>query len=241
MMTFTKAEAIKIVTSCAEKYRDELAGRSLLLICQDKHKHTSCIELTFTPRNFLHLTGLKVQRHGDDPLTAAVFYTRCLEHKLSPSDFSFSEDGTTQMKLAVLPLVISKNLSANMVGDYNSSKPKLYTEKLVGGVKACVGFVIDETSGSFVPNTVLKEDIRDNVHSAVRIAAIYRKKLDESQYTEMTYQAKKLDWSTITLPEEYQYLSPAAFQGIMQTGLEQAKAGQGQDLSSAFAAINEHI
>ena len=61
MRKYTKEEAISIVASCAEKYRDELAGRSLLFICMDKHKRTSCIEFTFDASNYLHLIGLKLK------------------------------------------------------------------------------------------------------------------------------------------------------------------------------------
>ena len=45
------------------------------------------------------------------------------------------------LKLDILPYVMNKSLSAGMIGDYNSANPKLYTEKLIGSVKACVEFV----------------------------------------------------------------------------------------------------
>ncbi len=46
-----------------------------------------------------------------------------------------------------------------MVGDFNGCNPKLYTEKLAGGVKACLGF-IKTYRAEYVPNTVLNTDIR---------------------------------------------------------------------------------
>ena len=46
-----------------------------------------------------------------------------------------------------------------MVGDFNGCNPKLYTEKLAGGVKACLGFVKTHRA-EYVPNTVLNTDIR---------------------------------------------------------------------------------
>ncbi len=82
--------------------------------------------------NFLHLTGLKVKKHkynadgientndSDDTISAKEFYEKCLAHRLSASDFEFARDGTTPLKLDVLPRLISKNLSATMIGDYNS-------------------------------------------------------------------------------------------------------------------------
>lgn len=217
MGKYTKEEAIKVITSCAERYREELMDRSLLFICIDRNKRTSWVEFSFHDYNFLHLTGIKVCRKQGEPtreggkatgneLAAADFFKRCLAHKLSPSDFDFSDDGTTHMKLDVLPSVINKNLSANMIGSYASTKPKLYTEKLAGGTKACVGFVLDAITKGYVPNTVLKEDIRNHVNDYVRVIAIYRKNKTEEKYRELTYRAKKVDWSSIKYPDPYGYI-----------------------------------
>lgn len=199
-----------MVTCCAEKYRDELAGRSLLFICMDKHKQISSLEVTFHGWNFMHLTGLKTGGKSlegrEGKIAAADFYNRCLARKLSPRDFEFSEDGTTHMKLDVLSTVLNRNLSAKMIGAYNSSKPRLYTEKLAGGTAACMGFVRDNITGMFVPNTVLKEDIRNHVTAPVRVIAVYRKKATDEKYAELTYQAKKADWANIKYPEIYSYI-----------------------------------
>ena len=109
---YTKAEAIGIVVRCAQTYKQELDGKNLLFICTDKHKKTIPIELSFYGNNYLHLTGLKAPKseNGDIAveLFANDFYQKCLDHKLSPTDFDFAEDGTTHMKLDVLPTVISK-------------------------------------------------------------------------------------------------------------------------------------
>ncbi len=212
-MVYNKDDAIKIVVNCAEKYRDELENRNLLFICIDKHKKTSYIEFAFHDYNFMHLTGLKsthkVSQSGsdaDDMLTASDFYRRCLNHKLSADDFDFAEDGTTPKKLDVLPIVICKNLSAKMVGNYKSIHPKLYTEKVAGGEKAYVGFVKDAVSNEYVPNTVVKEDIRNSVYDYVRVIAAYRKNQCETMYYERVYLAGKVDWSKIRYPDVFSYL-----------------------------------
>ena len=214
-MVYTKENAIRIVVSCAEAFQNELDGKSLLFIMVNKHKHASCIEFSFYGYNYLHLTGLKVKRMnnnseqdgaGSGVVAANDFYHRCLKHKLSASDFEFAEDGTTHLKLDILPSVINKNLSANMIGDYDSLQPRLYTEKLAGNVHGCIGFVVDKNSGQYVPNTVLKEDIRNCSSNARRIIAIYRKTSDAEKYKEITYLAKNVDWNLIKYPEEYKYL-----------------------------------
>lgn len=209
MKKYTKEEAIAIVVQCAEEYHTELEGKNLLFICADKHKQTVAIEFSFYGSNYMHLTGLKSSRHPTGrptPLFANDFYQKCLEHKLSVNDFDFSEDGTTHLKLAVLPNVICKNLRANIVGDYNSSRPRLYTEKIVGSIQACMGFSFDRKTSEYVPNTVLQEDARDLTSNAVRVIAVFRKDGHAERYEELTYKAKKLDWKSVRFPEEYDYL-----------------------------------
>ena len=208
MKKYTKAEAVSIVVQCAEKYHTELEGKTLLFICTDKHKQTISIEFSFYGNNYMHLTGLKSSRRASAPagLSANDFYQKCLEHKLSINDFDFSEDGTTHLKLDVLPSVICKNLHASIVGDYNSAKPRLYTEKIVGGIHACMGFAFDRKSSEYVPNTVIQEDARDITSNAVRVIAVYRKNARAEVYEELTYKAKKVDWKSVKFPEQYEYL-----------------------------------
>lgn len=212
-MGFTKEQAIKIVSSCAKSYQDNLVDQSLLFVCLDKHKRTLCIEFTFDASNFLHLTGLKLNGIIDEngskhTLSAIDFFNKCLDHKLSIHDFEFASDGTTVLKLEVLPFVISKNLSADMIGDYDSTNPRLYTEKLVGGIKACVGFI--KPSGRYVPNTVLKVDIRNHAANISRVVAVFRKNKLDDKYSELTYKAKKVDWQCVKYPDEFAYLPSLA-------------------------------
>lgn len=212
MKNYTKAEAIEIVVSCAEKYARELLNQSLLFVCEDKHKRITCMEFFFYDRNFLHLTGLKLKRrssgdnHGQDAQSAKDFFFNCLSHAVSPDDFEFAADGTTPLKLSILPHLVSKNLSAKIVGDFYSLRPKLYTEKLAGGNKGCMGFRVDALTNNYVPNTVLHEDIRDNVRDWARVIAVYRKAASGEKYGEITYLAKKIDWDDLVLPEQYTYL-----------------------------------
>lgn len=204
---YTKKQAISVIVSCAKKYHDELENRSLLLVCQDKHKNIKYQEVSFYKRNFMHLTGVKVKKgKADDEITASNFYEKCLSHSLSPSDFEVAPDGTTFMKLDVLPTLITKNISAQMIGDYNSPKPKLYTEKLAGNVKACMGFRTDDVTGNYIPDTVLNEDIRSHIVNPARVIAVFRTAPSENDFIEITYIAKGIDLAAIIFPEPYQYL-----------------------------------
>lgn len=199
----TKKEALSVVFSCAPEYKNNLAEKSLLFVCTDKHKRVHCLEVTFDAGNFQHMTGLKTDKSA---ITPSHFFELCMDKRLREEDFEFAEDGTTPLKLTVLPGLVKKNLSANMLGDYNMSQPKLYTEKIAGGVKACVGFVRNGGTGRYVPNTVLQGDIRQKVIHPDRIILTYRKKRGDEKYSEIVYKAKKVDWSKIKLPEEYKYL-----------------------------------
>ena len=86
-----------------------------------------------------------------------------------------------------------------MIGDYNSAMPKLYTEKLVGGVSAGMGFLSIGTSNKYVPNTVLKVDIRNYVNKPAKVIAIYRKPKEDLEYREITYMAKNIVWEKLNL------------------------------------------
>lgn len=201
-----KKEALKILFQCAEQYHKNLEYNKLLLICANSSMNKIItMELQFEPKNFLHLTGVKFQE--GKRLPPDTFYTWCLAKRLALNDFELAEDGTTEQKLSVLlPIVASASLSANMIGDYNARRPALFTEKLVGGIRACVEFVYDRSRECYVPNTVLNIDMRDNITNRLRIIATYRKNRKDEQYYEVVYKAKKIDWSKIKLPKEYEYL-----------------------------------
>ena len=93
---------------------------------------------------------------------------------------------------------MKKNISAKMVGDF--------TEKLAGGVKACLGFVKTHRA-EYVPNTVLNTDIRTVTKISQQVIATYRRKRTDSSYQELVYMAKKIDWDALTFPKEYDYLA----------------------------------
>ena len=213
MLRYRKEHAIKIITESAKKYKDELVNKTLLFICVDKHNDIVCYEFSFYNWNFMHLTGIKPKKQNNERehLSAIDFYNKCLSHKLSPNDFEFSEDGTTHMKLEILSTVLCKNLTAKMIGTYNHNKPCLFTDKIAGSTKACFGFIIDGTHNCYVPNTLLKDDVRHNVYNYARVVAAFRKDICCQKYNEVTYIAKNIDWQSMNLPTEFEYLSDYIF------------------------------
>ena len=192
-----KDEAIRTLTTCAKKYKDNLENRNLLYIFTDNLK-THHFESLFLPRHYLHLTGVKLL---SGKIKSIDFYRLCIRKQLSPSIFSFHDNGTTEMKLSVLSQIMNIQKTAKMVGDYDNTKSVLFTEKIVGTVTACVGFVRE--GNYYLPNTTLREDIRTiTVSPQKRILAILSKKAQDKQYSEVTYLAKGVSLTSIIKTEE---------------------------------------
>lgn len=203
MAKISKEEAIRTVVKCAKLYERNLLDRTLLFILMDKHKKISSAEVSFYRNNFLHLTGLRIDK---SKMSAEQFFERCMDGRLSERDFSFAEDGTTVLKLQILPYLMEKNLNANSFGDFGGNGIHLYTEKLAGGVKGCIGFIMADETSEWIPNTLLSEDIRKVSRDRQRIIATYRKKKKEETYREIVYCAKKIEWSTIQYPDSLKNL-----------------------------------
>ena len=195
-----KEEAIRIITDCAKKYRETLEGKNLLFLFGSPQAPQH-FEAAFLPRHFLHFTGVELSPR--EFISSTDFYDRCLTRNLRPSDFSIPDSGTVEMKLSVLPQMINISKTAKMIGEYSFSKSLLYTEKLAGNVTACVGFVRDDRF--YIPNTVLREDIRDiTKRPQKRVLAVFKKGMKEPFYAELCYHAKGIDLSKVTLPKSVQ-------------------------------------
>ena len=154
------------------------------------------METQFKAEYYLHLTG--VETNGG--IDALQFYSLCMNSQLKTSDFELRPDGTTELKLSVLDRLIHVESAAKMLGDFNHTRPKLYTEKIVGNIYACMGFVMSGNSQFYIPNTTLKEDVRDVVTKAHQVVAIFSKPVSEPVYTKLLYQAKSFELTQDKLP-----------------------------------------
>lgn len=64
----------------------------------------------------------------------------------------------------------------------------LQTEKIAGNINACMGFINNgKFDNVYVPNTALKEDIRNIAENRAKIVAILKKEMKENLYTNITY------------------------------------------------------
>lgn len=192
-----KEVALKIIIDCALKYKQNLENQNYLFVFSNPDKIINYFEAVFLPRNFKHLTGIKNIRKR---ITSSVeFYELCTKKELKLDDFELSNDGTTILKLAVLPLLMDIHKNAKMIGDYDHFKVNLRTKKLAGSLTACLGFVCENEY--YIPNTVLNQDIRDiAVKPLNRIIAIYSKTTHDPLYTRLRYLGKGITPETLKIP-----------------------------------------
>jgi len=178
-----KKQAIRIIYDCAKLYSDNFLNKNLMIIFGKEE--FGYIETSFPKVNFLHLTGVFSK------LKATTFWHKCMNNNLLLSDFDFKKDGTTILKLEILPHILKPGTHCNMIGEYGKNKHFLHTEKLVGGVHACWGFI--ERGKYFVPNTSLQENIKNITEWNARIVLILEKGLNDDKYSSITYTAKNVD------------------------------------------------
>lgn len=182
-----KKEILKIIENCAIKYKNNLSNKNLLFIYYNKSK-VEYIETKFLPSNFLHLTGIKYQRKSNS--NAINFYKDILDKKASLKNLQIKNEGIVKLKLNVLNMILDINYSAKMIGEYNSNfKNLLITEKIVGTNIYSMGLI--KVGEYYIPNTTLKEDIRNITNGTNRIIAIFTKKIKEKQYSNLTYLDRK--------------------------------------------------
>lgn len=186
-----KSDAIDILYKSALLYEQNLKNKNLLIVYGDINS-PKAIETKATDDNFLHLTGII---NINSTVTPAKFYKNILDKKVSEHDFEFKKDGTTEMKLSVLPYLMEITKQGKMLGVYNYKRPLLKTDKLIGNITASLGLL--KTGRFYSPNTILKGDIRDDIEKSERVLSILSKKVGEKKYNTIESVAKKIDIHTL--------------------------------------------
>lgn len=193
-----KEQYIKKITAAAKLYKQNLSGYTYLFISSTINGQYRYMEVAFHPRNFMHLVGA-----SSATLSSVAFFDACLNNKLSPRDLIIENESQTKMKLDVIDELMKLPWTAKMIGDYNGNGNYLYTEKIAGNIRGCMGFVEQQNFLYYLPNTVLKSDIRQNVSTAFPIAAIYRKSINDASYpAEPLVISKNLRDKQLIWPEE---------------------------------------
>ena len=189
-----KQEVIDVVYKAVKLYRDNLCNKNFMFVYKKEQNQFLYFESIFLPRNFRHLTGVKTKTLG-----AVDFYEKCLVRQVSEEDFYLAKDGTTMLKNTILEGMMDIQYVSKSVGDYNGCKPKLFTDKIAGNMKGCMGFE-QESKGSdfYVPNTILKSPARDMVKKAHQLVAVFEKGTKDELYCKLVYKAKKFNYENLT-------------------------------------------
>ncbi len=209
-----KRHAIQIMTKAAQLYKEHLEDQKVLFlygvpseISKQLSSETKLLsamqkyEVVFHRGNFLHLTGVKLNKN--EVSSAIHFYEKCLDKRLTENDFTLSKDGSTGQKLDILESMMEIKRCATMIGEFTDRGPMLFTEKVAGNVRGCIGFVKDRNTKLNVPNTLLKKDIRDVTKKPMqKIYAILSKSYSQDKYTCIEKLDKDIDLSSYRFSEE---------------------------------------
>ena len=185
-------EVISIISNCQKIFDENLKNKKLMFIYEEKNHTLHKEEMYFPITSFYHLTGVIAYDNKHNPLNSLNFYEYVNEDRLNQTQIQ-RRDNTTDLKLQVLPQLMRIDRIANMIGNYNNTNIYLQTEKLAGNVNACMGFVKDNKNELYVPNTALKEDIRNKTTEAKKIIAILKKDIAQNLYKNITYIKKSYE------------------------------------------------
>lgn len=187
--------ALSIARKCAVLYDENLASKNFLVL-YNVNDMMHGVELECQRGNFVHLTGLNPIK-----ISASIFYKKLVNNKVALSDFEMKKDGTTALKLSVIESMMDFSSGINMIGNIHNSCLDLHTEKLIGNIRACLGFV-QIPNGCYVPNTILKKDMRTISEKFYRVVAILSKPLTKNKYENIVYEAKGVSVNSISLNDE---------------------------------------
>ncbi len=189
--------------NCAKQYKQRLLNKKLLIIYRDRQDNIiRYIEVIFHERNYQHLTGLElVDKNGNVLYNQSKnFFRKCIENKLGLEEFRFKQDGTTQLKLAALPMLLDVSKITKITGDYNNIRPYLYVDKVMGGVNFCLG--LSRENDVYVPSSALLEDIKKLTDAPSQVLAILEKDINDDIYCRVKHVAKGVNLNKVVMPQE---------------------------------------
>lgn len=189
--------------NCAKQYKQRLLNKKLLIIYRDRQDNIiRYIEVIFHERNYQHLTGLElIDKNGNVLCNQSKnFFRKCIENKLGLEEFRFKQDGTTQLKLAALPMLLDVSKITKITGDYNNIRPYLYVDKVMGGVNFCLG--LSRENDVYVPSSALLEDIKKLTGAPSQVLAILEKDINDDIYCRVKHVAKGVNLNRVVMPQE---------------------------------------
>ena len=91
---------------------------------------------------------------------------------------------------------------AKIIGEFTGYNIVLQTQKLAGNTNACMGFILNDNLGAYIPNTALKKDIRTITYLNSKIIAVLKKEHLDNLYKNIVYLKKEYDINFILKNEE---------------------------------------
>lgn len=209
MHSYTLEEARSIVMRCAKQYERNLLNQLFLIIYRDrKDNQVKSLEIYFGKENYQHLTGVElVDQHGHiRHHVAELFYEKCVSNRLRKDEIKLRADGTTNLKLVALPVMMEIQKVTKIEGDYSNRRPYLIADKLIGNVNFCLGLLQAEEKNYYVPASTLLEDIKKFTDSPSQVLAIFSKEHGEGKYSTIRYVAKGLDLRKLHIPSDIEQM-----------------------------------
>lgn len=197
-MSDKQKEYISKIISCAKLFKENFLDKNYLLIYKDENNAYKAIETITYKSNYLHLTGVKTQLSGNE------FFDKAISSRLSSTEINLIENSDIGEKMSVLNYAVSFPNTTKLTGYFSPCFTKnLYTEILVGNSDFALGFVKDDITKEkfFVPNTLLKGDVKKYIKNAFPIDAVFVKNVKEDKYSNLIHQsAKTIKKGLLSLP-----------------------------------------
>ena len=173
-----KDKILSRIFSMAQDYSLYFENKNMLFVYKDSNG-LQYIESLFLGYHFRHLIGIKTELCSND------FYKRALTKRLSEKDLGKVES-VVELKFDAFPLLkdaLVKGCSISIGRKNQGIGYRIYSDLLVGTTKACLGFVEDSGSDFYVPNTLLKADIRKEAQKSFLVLLVCIKDKKESLYS----------------------------------------------------------
>ena len=168
------AEDLDIVYAAAKVYKEELCGRRVLFIPNDR---TTPFEVFFGADNFMHLCGMKY------PVTSKRdFLDIAVNESIDATRLEYTYDHCTDLKISVLGLLVRLDSKASMFERHPSLPGETKADCVAINMNAVMGFIEHRTR--MVPDTALNLERRwTNAH---KVLAIVKTERNSSTYTRVT-------------------------------------------------------
>lgn len=202
-----KKEAVSKAIVEGKNFKKHLAYKKYMFVFQDTYDNKfKSLELSFHPRNYMHLTGLILVDNNGEPKrnSAMEFYKKCTEYPfLTESDVKFSNPDIIDLKMNALQYLSQIGKLSKIEGLYNQSKPIFKAAYLLGNNNFVLGTDYDTNRHTYFPKSILRENIRELITRCNPIIAIFEKSLTDIQpYKIIKFADKKFDLTKLDLPKE---------------------------------------